>query len=518
MQRAVADCAPPTPTRTRVGPGFSRVAVLQVVMAIAAVAMCCRGEGHPFRWLVAALVLPVASLILSTEYRKHVLARCRQLWTSLQDAGTGFRQPLVATFCLVVAPAALLFLSNDRSPDTGDTWPVIATAASVTTTGSLRLDRFIDSAPSAYRIAANDDLPYCVVQRPSGIYSSYPSGMVPFALPATVVARLLGADLQSPKAQKHLEKWVASWVSALALGLFFLSARKLAPTRAALVATALLASASVFFSVCGQNLWQHDGVIFWMLLVLCVEFDESLRSVWYGTLVQGLACGMMAACRLSATLFLLPFGLWLLARAPKRALMLAASAAICYTPWAWFYATTYGNVFGPSTGQMAEGNWAWSFQGLWGILISPSHGALVYQPWLLLAFLSVAVGRARTDQPSGTPPGWGWLCVAVAVLQVAMVSGWCRWWGGHSWGSRLAAEAIPLAALLCVRPIAWLLELSAGKYILAPLALSGFLLHAVANYGHADRWDNLYDVDRHTEVLWSWSRPPFLYPLQSHGN
>jgi hypothetical protein len=502
----------PAASRARGVGGLSAATWLEIGIAAVAVAMCCRGEGHPFRWLAAALALPLARLAASAGYRRQLLARCRRLWASLERPDPGLRQPFAAAFCFVTLPALLLFLSNDRSPDTGDTWPVVATAASVTTFGTMALDRFVDVAPASYRLAENGDLPYCVVRCPGGIYSSYPSGMVPLALPATAVARLLGADLHSTKVQKHLEKWVSSWVAALAVGLFFLVARKLAPAAPAAIATLLLASGSVLFSVCGQNLWQHDGVILWSLLVLWVEFDESLRDSWYGTLIQGFACGMMAACRLSSALFLLPFALWVLLRAPKRGLVLGACAAICFSPWAWFNWSTYGNAFGPSTSQLAGENWSWNVDSLWGILISPSHGALVYQPWLILAGLAVVC--STSSQESGAPRGWPWLCVAVTVLQVGMVAGWCCWWGGHSWGSRLVAEAIPLVALLCVRPIDWLLKQSAGIYVFAPLALAGFLLHAVATYGHADRWDNRYDVDRHAEVLWSWSRPPFFYPLQ----
>lgn len=500
-------------------PGWrpDRVAWLQIGAVAVALAACCRGEGHPFRWLAAGLAVTVIRLLASADYRRTAGAFFGRLWGSLTAAAAAGRTPWRASLVLVVGPSLLLFLSNDRNFDTGDTWPVIPEACSLTTAGTWALDHYVDKAPASYALESNGNLPYGTERLPAGIYSSYPSGMVPFALPATGVARLLGADLGAPKVHKHLEKWVASWVAACSVGLFFMIALRLAGPVPALTATGFLATGSVMFSICGQNLWQHDGVVFWSLLALWVEFQEPLRGRVGGILLQGLACGMMPACRLSAALFVVPFGVWVLCRSPRRACSLAGVAMLVYAPWAWFYYSTYGTLFGPSTNQMAGGNWSWDLDTLCGVLVSPSHGVFVYQPWLLLAVAAALPWwNRRPASVPGEPAAWGWLCLAVFGLQVALIAGWRCWWGGHCWGSRLAAEVIPLGALLCVRPIAGLWTRAGGRFSLASLAVCCFLLHAVATYGHADYWDNRVDINRHPEMLWSWSRPPFLYPFQRY--
>ena len=62
----VAPSAPEHPPRFRV------IDWLQIGVAVIAVAACCRGEGHPFRWMCAALVIPVGRVVCVTAYRKRV--------------------------------------------------------------------------------------------------------------------------------------------------------------------------------------------------------------------------------------------------------------------------------------------------------------------------------------------------------------------------------------------------------------------------------------------------------------
>jgi hypothetical protein len=336
--------------------------------------------------------------------------------------------------------------------------------------------------------------------------------MVQFALPVTALARLAGADLANPVVRCRLEKWTGAWVAALALGLFWLTALRLAEPLPALLTSGLLACASVMFSTVGQGLWQHGGVIFWALVALLVEFHARGRPSWRGALLQGVACGMMMSCRLSAALFVVPFGAWVLVRQPRRAFFVAGCAALAYLPWAALHLSIYGNLLGPSTGQMGAGNWEWTADKLLGLLVSPARGLLIYQPWLLLAVLALPGLRLLlpSRNPGGAVPGgWQGFCLVAVLLQVGLVAGWRCWWGGHCWGSRLLAEAVPLLALLCVRPVALLWRRRSGRQVVTGVAVLAFLVHAAGVYWEPC-WEARTGVERHPEVLWSWSRPPFL--------
>jgi hypothetical protein len=520
MDRQPTESAPEVRARENAAGGrVSWIGWLQAGIAGVAVLLCLRGQGHHSWWMALVFLLPAARLVADRGYRQRVLSQARRLWGSLQDypsAGRG--TPWLATLVFVVVPSGVLFLSNDRTSGSGDTWPVLPTACSLVTGGHWDVQEYVPLAPSGYSATESDGLPYCVLRRGAGIYSGYPAGMVQFALPAVAFARLAGADLAQPRVHQRLEKWTAAWVAACALGLFFLIALHLAPPVPAWLTTAFLAAGSVMFSTCSQGLWQQGGLIFWLLLALFIEFRRTTRPSRADALIQGLAGGMMLACRLSASVILVPLGLWVLWRSPRRAVAIALVTGLAYVPWAWMYLAVYGNAFGPSTAQLAGGNWTTNLaDSLAGVLVSPGRGLVVYQPWLLLGLVGCLPGLRRRPVTPGRaagPAGWQWVCLTILAIQVALVAAWRCWWGGHCWGSRLVAEVVPLGALLCVRPIAALGPRPGGWVVLAGLALLSFGLHATGVYTRAVYWDNVVDISHHPEQLWCWSRPPFLAAWQ----
>ena len=364
-------------------------------------------------------------------------------------------------------------------------------------------------------------MPYFLQHQGGHIYSSYPGGMVPFALPVALLSRVVGADFDQPMVANRLEKIAATLVGSLSIGLFFLIAVHLAPPGPALTMTAILASGSAMFSTIGQGLWQQGGIVFWSLLVLMIEFRGDGRPSKGGIALQGLACGMMPACRLTAAVFLLPFGLWVFARSPRRALAIAGVAALTSLPWILGYWSIYQSPFGPSTNQMVRSAWTGSIGWpLLGVLISPARGMLVYQPWVLLAPLAFVPAMRCVSSRSGladTLKGWRWFCGAVILFQIGLVSAWTAWWGGWCWGSRLVSEVLPLCALLALGPVTLLSRSAAGRRLVLSLAIAGLLMHVPVVYLGAEVWNDLTNIDHHTDALWSWSRAPFLLPIAGTG-
>src|SRR5262249_26519706 len=149
-------------------------------------------------------------------------------------------------------------------------------------------------------------MPYFLLVGRRGVYSAYPSGMVTFAAPVVAAARVTGADLDQTRVREHLEKLAACWVTVGCLALFFLLALHRVGPAPAWAMTALLATGSVLYSTVGQALWQHGGVILCMLAALLLEFRQARRPALSMTLLQGGACALMVACRLSSALFVLP--------------------------------------------------------------------------------------------------------------------------------------------------------------------------------------------------------------------
>ena len=194
-------------------------------------------------------------------------------------------------------------------------------------------------------------------------------------------------------------------------------------------------------------------------------------------------------------------------------------------PWAALYQITYGQPLGPAlgfvTGHHASdayqptGN-GWNFgRFVGGVLVSPGRGLFVYQPWLVLAFLLLVPAIRRDTGPeSGRPLPRGWYAFALAFLafHLLVVGSWRVWWGGVCWGSRLAAEVVPVCGLLAVCPTSYFLARRWGRAVLLVIAVAGLAVHAPAMFGSALQWNNRPPgIDLDPTPLWDWSHPPFLF-------
>ena len=458
-----------------------------------------------------ALIVPAFLCALSTGYRRRAVGWSRGEWARVEaySAGGG-AIPWLATAIFAIAPAWLLGLSNQRTLGAIDTKPVVPTAISLITQGNWELGEYMGTGLRRVNLLDRQGrVPLCFQVRPRGIYSSYPAGMVPFAVVVAAISASFDANLDSVEVHRHLEKMTASIVSAASIGLFFLIALRLAPARSAWVSTAILAVSSGMFSTVSMGLWQHGGIILWSLIILLVEFRREEVPTRWDPVIQGFACAQLVTCRLTSVAFLVPFGLWVLVRSPKRAVLVVAFAGLAYLPWSWAYWNTYGNLFGPSTGFLAGGLWSVDVSGpLAGVLFSPGRGLIVYQPWVLLA-MAVAVPsvRARLSEVGrvARPSGWVPFCLVAIASQVLLVSAWGCWWGGWCWGSRLVVDIVPLCALLCVRPIAALWTSRGGRALVLSMALLGLLAHLPAAYFNAVRWNA---TAHFPEDVWSWTHSP----------
>jgi hypothetical protein len=482
------------------------LAVLQAGLIVLAFVLCVCGL-RPYKGLLLVTALPAIRLLREPAYRRR-LAAVFDLGLARRVLRADEALPWRLAVLGVVLPSGFLFLLTGWCAcGSGDTWPVAPAALELIRAGDLDLTDFTSSAPASI-LDRTRGLPYPVERRGGGIYSSYQAGMVPFTIPTALAARLGRMDSLAPQTLSRVEKWTAVWVSAAVLGLFFLLARHVAALPAALLTTLALATGSAVLTTCSQGLFQHGGVMFWMLLALLIEFRRPPEPSWRCDAVQGLACAGMLACRMSAGLLVAALGAWVLCRSPLRAVRLTLATVLAAAPLFLLHLTLYGTPLGPSAFYFGA-PWDWTFQGgLAGVLVAPSHGLLVYQPWLLLAPLGWLL-EARRGEPLPGPRGWPWFCLTAAVLHVLLVAAWSCWWGGHSYGSRLTSDVLPALALLTVPAVVVLLRTRTGRALVAATLLVSAVLHLPQAFRHLS-WHVTANVDRHPERLWSWSHAPFL--------
>ncbi len=423
----------------------------------------------------------------------------------------------MAAIWLVAVPVFLLDVTNGTIEGAIDTRPVIPTAVSLVREGNWALNEFdLADQPRGLRDRGGEILK-CFQTEDGRIYTAYPPGMLFFAAPVTALARVCGADLDRHWVHLRLEKITAVLIGSLCLGLFFLTACRVGTPAAAAVASVLLAVSSGLFSTVGTGLWQHGGVVFWVLTALLVELQSSGRPSLRGTAIQGVACAALLACRPTAAILVAGLGAWILFRAPRRAFLTMAAAAVCYLPCVAFYHVVYGNILGPATINRHMSTELWHFgeiQPLVGVLASPSRGLLVYQPWVVLAALSAIPAIRRRAAAYGSAqgaPGWLAFCLAASAVHCIFIAAWFDWSGGYCWGSRLLTDILPLLGLACVPAIAALWPRPRARSLIVALGFLGALTHIPCVYMGAAEWN--YETD-HKGDLWSWSSAPFFHHRQ----
>lgn len=451
------------------------------VAAVAAVPLYgVRWEPLPLIGLAAAL--PLALLLLDPPFRRRQVAAAAELWADLSRPSAEWR-PWWAGVVFVAAPAALFYLAHPYyNLASGDSWATLPAALSVLRDGDTEVSEFVATAPDVFVNLHQtlDWLPYGTMRLPGGVYSRYPVGMSAFALPTGLMGWACGADFDSGPVLAALERLAAVSVAVLVLVLFFRVAVALAPPSTALLAAWLLALGSGVNSTVGQALWQHGGVAAGALALLAVEVVPALRRRRWGVAVQGVAVGLMFACRLSSGWLAVVLGLGVFVRSPPRGVAVAVAGALGVLPWAMYYRAVYGTPFGPSQAQMALSDWRQDIlHPLLGVLASPARGLLVYQPWVVLSAIGFAL-RCRTSA--------AWVLAVAAAGHTVLVASWVNWWGGACWGSRLLAEIQPLLMLLALPALARLQRGRSGRAVLIAL----FLWSAAAHL--ASVWRLLPDV------------------------
>jgi len=464
--------------------------------------MALRGQGaHGV--LIALALLPLAFGLALPAFRSGIVNFVRKQVGRLAEFGRSHSGPVPwrASALLVGLPFLIITLVNGRSISSFDNYPTILIAESLLTQGDTELSEHIITSHEAPR--------YYLSQNAKGVYSNYPIGMALSYLPVLALARIVGADIHDAKVQWRLAKLLAAFMGSLILSGLFLILLKLSSLRAAAWTTGFLGIGSGLLSTVGQGLFNHDGVLLVMVLLLAGEILIEKPSLGKAT-IYGLLLAWAASVRLTAVLILGPLVIWLAFRLRWKMLPVLSVAACGVATLTLYHWHHYGHLLGPqflvakNLTATTTNHFATAF---WGSLISPSRGFFIYQPWALLFFL----GLTRASFAL-LPQGLGLALLAGMILHFATITQWPIWWGGHCWGSRLMTEWLIPVSLLVALVID---NRSIGKKTLVTLALLAGLMQLPYVLGKARFW---MDDPIHSEQfvpmeerLWSWRDFPPLY-------
>lgn len=491
--------------------------LLQTLITLAVLVLVFQGKGSHGVLIALFLIVPFLRFLFSPSYREACNSFLKTQWAALEAFSRKEGQlplPLGASFFYAGIPILFFGLVNGVSLSSMDNYPTMATAASLLLDRDVDLSEMTEYPGQKARVCDAGGIKYYWLRCTSeGAYSAYPAGMVFFALPVAVVSLLVRGDLRNATVQWRLQKWTGAWIAAISVTLFLLISLHFVSLPAAFLTTLFLSLGSALLSTVSQGLWTQGGVVFGFLMAILIELRFSGRSALVG---QSFCFALMLACRLSSAALILPFGIWIAARAPWRALLTATTAALWHLPLTFYYWKIYGNFLGPQM-QMGEGMGVSinPLSALQGLLFSPGRGLFVYQPWCLLLLLFLIPSYRRIREPVR---GFLWMCAIASSLHLLIICYWPCWYGGTCWGSRLLTETIPPLAFFVLFPVEKLWkEKPAARALLPALVVLSFLMHVPALYFFGIQWagNPKSGITVPDEVrLWDWSDPPFLYPFR----
>jgi hypothetical protein len=343
------------------------------------------------------------------------------------------------------------------------------------------------------------------------VCSVFPPGMGLLAVPFFLPFILAGAPALDFGLLLRVGHVAAAFYEVIAALLLWSVLRRLLSDRAALALVLLYYLGTSVRTVSSQALWQHAGAHLAVAAALWLLVDERPRTA-RRDLLAGLSLGLGGVVRQTTALVALGF-------APSRAglraaAVLGAGVVAGLVPLLIFNWIAYGSP-------LEQGYGVKPFDtpiadGFVGLLFSPSRGLFVYEPWAVLALVSMVIARFANTTRGRISETLAALLIAWVVF-LAVYATYAEWWGGRVFGPRFLDDLAPVLVV----GLAW--GVRGGWFAFGPMrallwlsaAWSLLLFNAAAFVYDQDRWDLLpVNVNDDPSRLFSWSDPQWLAVLR----
>ncbi len=307
-----------------------------------------------------------------------------------------------------------------------------------------------------------------------------------------------------------MEKLVASFIAAAAVGLLYLLMRRRCNPATAIALAATFALGTTMWVVSSQALWTHglSALLVIATMLLLTGPCTPARAVAAGFLCALIPCVRQPDVILAAGLGL--YGLWwarprlvvpyVAGALPVPLLVLAYNLMLVGS-----YIGGYGLVLPSRTVEFFADN---PVRGVAGLLFSPSHGLFVFSPFLLFIVIGLPwILRAREFR------GFTLMAGGAALLQLALY-GFGDWRQGASWGPRWLTDMLPILFWM-LPPVLGALP-RAGRVVFGIACVAAVAIEAIGAFWYTGASDAaLYAVrgPGTMHAAWQPANAPFVAEL-----
>lgn len=410
-----------------------------------------------------------------------------------------------AIAALLAVALFLVYNSNGREIGSFDSQPTKYAARELLLRGTLSLNHVAGTAPQLLERHA-------FVLTPKGrVRSAY--SPVPAIIAAAIAWPFWKSglvDIRAPRAPNLMAAVTASLLTACAVSLIYLTARRRLPAGRALLLAVALGIGTGYWNTVSQTLWQHETAIFGLSLAVFAFVRPREEFGVTSAVLVGVGLGLAGTSRfqLSPAIAILLAGTLVCMGA--RAVLIAApivgvaAAALIAANMSWF-----GHPLGAMPLLLAQQPLvhrrpsAFGFypDSLAGLLISPNRGLFVFSPIVAVALAGIP---ASLRERWRSPAAW---CVLALVAQYAFYGCYAVWWGGHTYGPRYMLDLLPLAVPPAIAALqSFRFRAVTGTVAAGALAWS-IAVAAIGAFCHPHGTWNVdpADVDRRHQRLWDWT-------------
>jgi len=358
------------------------------------------------------------------------------------------------------------------------------------------------------------------------LYHHLPPGTAVLSTPYVAMLNSLGISAANPdgtynpRGEVMIEGSLAAILMALLTCVFFVTARLVSPTSWSVVLALSGSLGTQIYSTASRALWSDTwGILLLGVVILLLLAHETGRRRCNPVLLATL----LAWTYFVRPTFVLPIiavSIYVLIFHRRLFLVYAATGSAWFLTFIYYSWYHYGRWL-PSYYFASRLHSDTFWVALAGNLISPARGLLVYVP--VLFFVAYLLARYRQHLEYS---GLVWLSLSVIIIHLIVISGFPHWWGGHSFGPRLATGLVPLFVLIGILGFQAMLRArqtrttTSGSSVArrAELVGGGLLLVLslfINTVGATERATWLWNIkplpiDEHPERLWDWRQPQFL--------
>jgi len=375
---------------------------------------------------------------------------------------------MTKNFIKIVVGSTLIFLFswlvvdklgiNKLSIQSEDTLPALFLPVTIIEEKTIYLDSFYDVMIKNYPHPNDKDyklglVPFYArridVNGAIHYLSAFPIITPLLALPVYYLAYLLGVSftLANVTVLGHL---VGALICGLSGGFLYMLLRKhfSCNEKKSMLLTAIYLFATVNYAMISQALWQHG--VAELFVILAVWFLYEKKYFW-----MGLALMLAVLSRPTAMIVLCFMSLLFIEKAFSKDVSFVKKPfkyVVGFIPpisfFMWYTNKFYLGIQNNGYASQILSEWQSKFpEGFLGLWLSPSKGILVYSPILIFAL----VGFYLAVRNNLWRKNYNHIIFFCIVLTHTLFLGiWKHWYGGWSFGYRMASDVLPFFILLMV--------------------------------------------------------------------